>query len=302
MNILKNIFGKEKCFDCGSLSVEGRTDIKNKFHCMNCISSQFNDKEAVKEILRTPTVVKQEEPTTIEYDNDLCKSQNEALDFFSEIYGLDKFKEAIYLTITSDEAAHRLLVGPPAGGKSLFGLIMMKKMKDTIYFDAANTSGAGLIDTLANNRNAKRLFIDEIGKLNKKDMACLLGLLANGIVVKTLKGKRISFEMKGLHVIATTNSTVKLDKAYMSRFLVSVIPEYSDDEFAKVLEFCLKDKLPAETTHMIASAMLADGKKDVRKAMQISALIRKYHTNEDVKRIVTQELENDNNEEVIDFL
>ena len=303
LGAIKNLFTSEKCAMCGEVTREGVTGFDNKFRCYTC--KRVDDERNLNPI---KTVVEQPKPVEIQVssiyaqDPTLSKSQKEAYSFFSNIYGLEKYKEAVYLTITAPEPVHRLLAGPPAGGKSLFGLTILKKMKDVIFFDAANTSGAGLIDTLSNNRNAKILVIDEISALTRRDLECLKGLTANGIVVKTLKGKRISFEMPGLHIIATTNSTAKCDKAIMSRFLISVIPEYSDDEFVKVLEFCLKDRLPVQTTHMIAAAMLEDKRKDVRKAMAISALIREYHTFEDVKRIVSIELENDNNEQVVDFL
>jgi len=290
MKLLKQMFSSEtKCSDCGQVKKDGRTDIQNKFHCVDCISNQFNDKAFVKEILQKQVI----ESSIVN------NTQNGWLTFFDNIYGLDDVKELVYLTINANTPKNRLLVSPPAGAKTIFGLTIAKKMKDVIYFDAANMSGAGLIDTLINHKTAKVLVIDEIDKLNKKDMSCLLGLLANGIVVKTLKGNRISFQMN-CHIIATSNSTAKLTKPILSRFRVTILPEYSDEDFKKVCEFCLKDIIPATTAHLVAETLLNNGVKDVRQVIAIGGEIQQYHSEQDIKRIITNELKY-SQAEVVDY-
>ena len=309
LGAIKNLFTSEKCAMCGEVTREGVTGFDNKFRCYTCkridderkLNVQTSQEKIIKEVLPQQIEKTQQEKQKTLIENPLLdKTQNEALNFFSNVYGLEDVKEDVYLGMTAEAIKTRtLLVGPPASAKSLIAMTVAKKMKDIIYFDAANLSGAGLIETLYQNQNAKGLVIDEIDKLNKKDMACLLGLFANGQITKTLKGKRISFTMD-VNVLATSNSTEKLSKPILSRFAKTILAEYTDEEFKKICEFCLKEYLPIETTQYIAEALLKHNKRDVRTAMNLAGRIRKHHDREDVLRIVETRLKYDS-EEVVNF-
>lgn len=277
---LRNPFKSELCIECRTVKSSGKTDIYNKFRCDDCTLK--------KEIV----IVVPQQPDEI--------LQEQYLEFFDEVYGLDDVKEPLYLVVNARKPVNALIVSPPAGAKTLIANIIRRKCKNVLYFDGSNMSGAGFIETLQQNKNAKIIIIDEIDKMKKNDLSCLLGLLSTGMVDKTLKGKRISFSMD-VRVIATSNSTVKLSKPMLSRFMTFILPEYTDEDFVKVIEFCLKNELPSSVCKMIAESLLANNKKDVRAAIGLSALIQPSHSYEDVQRIITSFCKYNNEQVVVDY-
>jgi replication-associated recombination protein RarA len=209
---------------------------------------------------------------------------DKSLALFHRIYGNNNLKENIYRSLISSNQVNILLIGPPATCKTLFMQIIQESCNDVIYFDATNTSGAGLIEVLYRNQNAKVLIIDEIDKLKKNDLSCLLGLLNNGSVDKALKTIHYKFTMH-VKIFATSNSSTKLSKPVRSRFQEYILPEYSDDEYVNVVKFCL-DKLPAETSEIIAKVLLSHEKKDVRTALSIASLIQQNDSMDDIARVI----------------
>lgn len=217
--------------------------------------------------------------------------------FFSKVYGLPREKENLYRAVTGDKQVNILLVGPPATGKTILVEQIQEQCNDTIYFDASNTSGAGLIDALYTTQKAKILIIDEIDKLRKNDQNCLLGLLNNGKVEKALKENKISFQMN-VKIFATSNSLTKLGKAILSRFQEYHFKEYSDEEFVKVVQFCLKGEFLEQTSEIIAKVLIVNERKNVRSAISISRLLKKNDTLEDITRVIENWLTSMTNAEV----
>lgn len=212
--------------------------------------------------------------------------QQKALELFSNIYGLDDMKENMYRALISKDQINVLLVGPPATSKTLFMFTMYEHCKDSIYFNAADGgTGAGLIERLFNNQKAKLLIVDEIDKLKRNDQNTLLGLLNNGRVDKDLKSQPYHFSMN-VKIFATSNSLTKLSKPLKSRFQEYRLPEYTDDEFVKVVQFCLMDKLSYEKNEIIALTLLNNNRKDVRTAISISNLIQPNDSIDDILRII----------------
>jgi replication-associated recombination protein RarA len=229
--------------------------------------------------------------------SDRFTTQDKALALFHKIYGCEEMKENVYRTLIAENQVNMLLVGPPATSKTLFMQVIQEKCNDVIYFDSSNTSGAGLIEQLYNNQKAKILIIDEIDKLKKNDLNCLLGLLNNGSVDKALKTIHYKFTMN-VKIFATSNSLAKLSKPVRSRFQIYSLPEYSDEEFVKVVQFCLKEKLLESTSEAIAKILLANEKKDVRAAISISNLIQRGDTEEDITRVISNWLKYSSSSEV----
>jgi replication-associated recombination protein RarA len=206
-------------------------------------------------------------------------------EFFSKIFGLDLIKENIFRVLLAKDQVNVLLIGPPATSKTLFMMVIQEQCNDVCYFDAANTSGAGLIEVLYKNQKSKILIIDEIDKLKKNDLNSLLGLLNNGKIDKNLKGITYNFSMN-CKIFATSNSNTKLSKPVRSCFQEYHLPEYSDDEFIEVVKFCLSEKITPATAEIIAKILLAHGRKDVRTAISISNLLQIGDTMDDIARVV----------------
>lgn len=211
--------------------------------------------------------------------------QEQANLFFSEICGLEGTKENLFRALTSELQVNILLFGPPATSKTLFMSTILKKCNNVFYFDAANTTSAGLIEDLYHDRSAKLVIIDEIDKLKRNDLNSLLGLLNDGRIVKVLKNTRYDFKLENVKVFATSNSLVSLSKPVRSRFQEYHLREYYDNEFLEIVCFCLQNQLPAEINEMIGIILLEFGIKDVRTAMGLANLIKKDDSREDVVRV-----------------
>ena len=211
--------------------------------------------------------------------------QDQSIEFFSNIYGLDGMKENLFRALISDDQINILLIGPSATSKTLFMTTIQEKCNNVFYFDASNTTGAGLIEELYNNRRARLVIIDEIDKLRKNDMNSLLGLLNDGRIVKSLKQIRYDFKFENIKVFATSNSVISLSKPVRSRFQEYHLNDYTDKEFLNVVKFCLQNKLPIEINEMIGILLIDSNIKDVRTAIGLANLLKKDDSRDDVIRV-----------------
>ncbi|MDQ2684585.1 MAG: AAA family ATPase [Thermoproteota archaeon] len=194
-------------------------------------------------------------------------------------------KENLFRALISDDQINILLIGPSATSKTLFMTTIQEKCNNVFYFDASNTTGAGLIEELYNNRRARLVIIDEIDKLRKNDMNSLLGLLNDGRIVKSLKQIRYDFKFENIKVFATSNSVISLSKPVRSRFQEYHLNEYTDKEFLNVVKFCLQNKLPIEINEMIGILLIDSNIKDVRTAIGLANLLKKDDSRDDVIRV-----------------
>ena len=115
----------------------------------------------------------------------ILKTDHESL--FGDIIGYEHIKRLFRIALGSDSAVHILLVGPPASAKTMF-LTSLVKLKNSYFADGANSTKAGMIDYLFENR-PKYLLIDEIDKMSSKNQAFLLNLMETGITSETKYGK-----------------------------------------------------------------------------------------------------------------
>ncbi|HYG00681.1 MAG TPA: AAA family ATPase [Candidatus Saccharimonadales bacterium] len=194
-------------------------------------------------------------------------------------------KENLFRALISDDQINILLIGPSATSKTLFMTTIQEKCNNVFYFDASNTTGAGLIEELYNNRRARLVIIDEIDKLRKNDMNSLLGLLNDGRIVKSLKQIRYDFKFENIKVFATSNSVVSLSKPVRSRFQEYHLNEYTDKECLNVVKFCLQNKLPEEINEMIEILLIDSNTKNVRTAIGLANLLKKNDSRDDVIRV-----------------
>jgi replication-associated recombination protein RarA len=252
----------------------------------------YKEKLASLQVNKTRSVLKQDL-------SDRFSELDKSLALFHRIYGHQKIKENVYRALTSPRQLNILLTGPPGCAKTLFTQIIQDSCNDVLFFDAATSSGAGLIELLHANQNAKVLVIDEIDKLKKNDLNCLLGLLNNGSISKTLKNIDLKFTMN-IKVIATSNSNAKLTPAIRSRFQEYAIKPYSDDDFINVVRFCLNDRpdLGRDIPEIIAKILIAHERKDVRLAISIANLVKQRDTEEDIARVIDNFFDTASNEDV----
>jgi len=220
------------------------------------------------------------------------KSQGQAEQFFLRIYGLNDFKELMYLTLTALAQMNVLLNGSPASAKSMFISTIQEQCNDILYFDASNKNSTKLIDEIDNNKESKVIIIDEIDKLQISNYNSPLGLLKNGRVSKTTKTKRIDFEMENVKIFATSTRLEKISKEIRSLFLPYQLPEYLEIEFIENIKYYLQNKLFVETSEVIAKELIAHERKDVKAAISISKLLHNGNTLDEIDQVIGNWIKN----------
>jgi replication-associated recombination protein RarA len=197
--------------------------------------------------------------------------------FFSDIHLYDDLKQLLSRMLVSKESVHCVLVGPPASGKSLFLLSILKNMKNAFYIDATNASGPGIVDKLLAYPRTKIILIDEIEKMMKRDQNMLLNLLETGMLISTKVRKTQEMKFEGIKFFATSNDIERLSKPLRSRLMEFHLPEYNFDEFREIVEMLTANRyrLNTEIADRISFVVWYEmGTKDVRDALQLAELVR----------------------------
>ena len=229
--------------------------------------------------------------------DDKLTIKEQSLKFFEEVIGNDDIKEQLMRSLLlDDKTINIMLVGPSATSKTLLLRQIENKCNKTVWYDCASGStGAGLIELLYRNQDAKILILDEVSEMTGKNLDLLRGLLSDGRVSKTLKSQFINFRMKGLRIYATTNNPTKLSLPVKSRFQMYLIRSYSDSEFVKVMEFCLLKQNIIKSDIMakeLSWAMLKYNIRNIRTALSICSLVNEKDTIPDIKRVIENYLRN----------
>ena len=109
--------------------------------------------------------------------------------FFSELEGNELMKKALACALlsTPEEPVHVLIVGDPAGGKTLARDIIARKLGPEIELVGANATRSGLVCNLATGEpgvlaysHGKIVLVDEFDKIPGQDVEYCLELLSNG--------------------------------------------------------------------------------------------------------------------------
>jgi MoxR-like ATPase len=108
--------------------------------------------------------------------------EGEADDFFDYIIGYNDVKKFLRMSINTEEPVHILLIGPPTSAKTMFIKSMMK-LDNSYFTDGGNTTKAGMLDYVFENK-PKYFLIDEIDKMSTKDQTFLLNLMETGMFLK----------------------------------------------------------------------------------------------------------------------
>jgi replication-associated recombination protein RarA len=151
--------------------------------------------------------------------------------FFQDIVGYEGVKKLFMMSLDSKEPVSILLSGPPASAKTMF-LEALMKLNCSYFIDGGNSTKAGMIDYVFENK-PKYLLIDEIDKMSAKDQSFLLNLMETGIVAETKYGKTRSAQIK-TSVFATSNNITKIVPPLQSRFFVVKLEPYTYDQFYQI--------------------------------------------------------------------
>ena len=219
----------------------------------------------------------------IEYDQDIADFESNQPgpdqtdievpeDVFSVIVGYDDVKSIILKGLKSDKPVNVLFIGAPGTAKSMF-LEEINQIPGSSYHLGSSSTKAGLTEFLFNVQ-PRILLIDELEKMDRKDYAVLLSLMAEGgKVVETKKGRRREIMLNTI-VFAACNTTMKIPPENMSRFNFEfVFQPYTHAEFEDVVQRILvtREGVDRELAGYISSRM-SSITQDPRKALGIARI------------------------------
>ena len=184
--------------------------------------------------------------------------------FFSELEGNDLMKKALSCALfsTPDEPVHVLIIGDPAGGKTLARDIITRKLGPEIELVGANSTRSGLVCNLASGEagvltysNGKIVLVDEFDKIPDQDMEYCLELLSNGKcsvhsarIHETIESRFIMIAFANpVHTVFMSKPVdeIGLSPLLLSRFALIVKAEGLEADRRKAL---LKRKFLGEAT------------------------------------------------------
>jgi len=191
-------------------------------------------------------------------------------DLFDLIVGHEKVKRALNLSLASPRPVHVLLVGPVATAKSLF-LSELARLPGARFALGGTSSKAGIAEYLIVEK-PRYLILDEIDKMDMKELSVLLTLMESGVVSR-LKKRMTEEEQLTCWVFAGANTVAKLPAELKSRFLVLRLPDYSDGEFREVSRAVLarREGKSGPLSDYIIEKVLSHS-RDVRDCVKIARL------------------------------
>jgi holliday junction DNA helicase RuvB len=192
---------------------------------------------------------------------------------FEDIIGYDHVKRLFGMALRSETAIHILLVGPPASAKTMFLTSLMRHLKNSYFADGANSTKAGMIDYLFENR-PRYLLVDEIDKVSFKDQVFLLNLMETGIVSETKHTKNRSAQTK-VSVFATSNNIKKISAALQSRFFVVKLEPYTYEQFIETTKELLAHRIEEGLASIIAEAVW-EKSQDIRDCVKICTMAKSH--------------------------
>jgi len=202
-------------------------------------------------------------------------------DLFDFILGHDQVKDLIWKSINAERPVHILLVGPPATAKSMF-LGELARLPFSRFALGGSTRKGGLEDYLLEFR-PRYLIIDEIDKMDMRDMSVLLSLMESGVVAR-LKKRMREMERMTTWIFGGANRDNAMWPELKSRFFAVHLKEYSEADFLMVAKtiLCTWEKVEPSLANYIAKAA-ASHTRDVREAVHLGRLCK---TCEDVEKLV----------------
>src|SRR5919198_1090003 len=196
-------------------------------------------------------------------------------DFFEYIIGYNDIKKFLRMSINTEEPIHILLIGPPASAKTMFIKSMMMKLNNSYFTDGGNTTKAGMLEYIFDNK-PKYLLIDEIDKMSTKDQTFLLNLMETGMVSET-KHAKTRMEVLKTWVIASSNDISNIIPALKSRFFIIELEPYSYEQFCQITmgllieQHKVKEEIAKATAHMVWNRL---GSKNIRDCVRIGRIAK----------------------------
>lgn len=203
-------------------------------------------------------------------------------DMFDFILGHDQIKDLLWKSINAERPVHILLVGPPATAKSMF-MGELARLPFSRFALGGSTRKGGLEDYLLEFR-PRYLIIDEIDKMDMRDMSVLLSLMESGIVAR-LKKRMREMERMTTWIFGGANRDKNIWPELKSRFFIVHLPEYSEADFIQVCRGILvgREGVDSKLANYIVKS-IASHTRDVREAVHLGRLCK---TSEDVDKLVT---------------
>ena len=202
-------------------------------------------------------------------------------DLFDFIIGHDDIKDLLLRSINSERPVHVLLVGPPATAKSMF-LGELARLPYSRFALGGSTRKGGLEDYLLEFR-PRALIIDEIDKMDMRDMSVLLSLMESGVVTRLKKRMRETEQMT-TWVFGGANRDGGIWPELKSRFFSVHLKEYSEADFIAIVMAILtnREKVDPDIAKVIAYS-LTKQTRDVREAIHFGRLCK---TRDDVAQLM----------------
>ncbi|HCP60782.1 MAG TPA: AAA family ATPase, partial [Dehalococcoidia bacterium] len=199
------------------LFLEGYLD--NPFKSNSYTGYFLSEKGKLALTMAAPVEEAAPEPRVLEIPDDL----------FDVIEGYPEIKDLIMTVLQSDKPVHLLFTGVPSSAKTMFLLELARLGAPYILGSQATKAGlaAVLFDT-----EPEILLVDEVDRINSRDIAVLLSLMETGIVSETKYGKRRLVKIM-TRVFATSNTT-RMPPELLSRFMVLRFAPYSYQDFLTV--------------------------------------------------------------------
>src|SRR5205809_5250668 len=160
----------------------------------------------------------------------------------------------------------------------MFLMSLLQHLKKSYFVDGGNSTKAGIIQYLFENR-PDYLLIDELDKLAPKHQTFLLNLIETRIISETKFGKTRQTRID-TSVFATANDTRKLSAPLQSRFFIIWLEPYTYEQFYRITLGLLYDQ--AKVAPTIADAVW-NKSRNLRDCVRIGRLAR---TEEDVEFLV----------------
>jgi len=195
---------------------------------------------------------------------------------FTLVVGHERIKQLLRYAIKADQPVSCLLVGPPGTAKTLV-LSDIGRLPGAEFYVGSTTTKSGLVGLLLSAR-PRFLVIDELDKMDDRDMSPLLNLMETGMVTRLQHGARERITLT-TRVFAGANDLRRLSAPIINRFAKFEIEPYSAADFVEVARAVLtqREGLGPETAKLIATEVVKFS-LDIRDAVRVARMANGHPT------------------------